>query len=407
MALLFKVCGTEYIPPHTCSACISHEKGRLRGGAFIISQYIPRTPDGKIDASQVESYAWWETGINNGDIFVVPKTRGTFDGGSAITAPGYGDLNEMVTGKTFTAVMNDPDHKENEEFYNAIASAPGSYHFAFRTGSELRISDKPVNIDPVDAVEDDVNSDVVWAANITWDQDRKTVQVFDLANVKPVFECFETSGNVFYTTPAGFSVFSSSGGSQSVNVSSTVESVTVPFTVTGTLPSWLSYSITGGTLTVTPANNATASSRSFTMVLTQSGSGKTISRVITQAAGVLQTGNVYGGFNMVNAPLATESDVKALYVDTGTNPALINAQKGQQFSFGINNLNDGFWQICVVVPEVLGIPAKIWDDSTNMSLLPVVVTQPGTINVDGQECKVYYVQNMVIETVVKDMSVTI
>jgi len=191
MPLIKKVCGGEEVPAHICNACIEVEQGGIRGAAYILAQYVPFTPSGLIDRALVETESWWETGIENGGIHVIPKTRGTFDGGSPVTGAGFGDLSEIVTGKTFTLTVIDPDHKENEEFYAAMANAPGSYHVAWRTGSELRVSEKAVNIDPVDAVEEDVNSQVVWTANITWNQKRKTVQIFDLAPVKKIFECFE------------------------------------------------------------------------------------------------------------------------------------------------------------------------------------------------------------------------
>ena len=193
MPLIPKLCGTENIPPHLCLGCVVTEQGRVRGVAYISTAYMADafTPNGLINRSEVQSMTWWETGITNGSIFVVPRTSGTFDGGSANMVAGYGDVGEMSSGKTFTLVVNDPDHTDNEEFYAAIASAPGSYHVAWRTGSELRISEKPVNIDPTDPIEDDVNSPVVWTANVTWDQKRKTVQIFDLEPVKSIFECFE------------------------------------------------------------------------------------------------------------------------------------------------------------------------------------------------------------------------
>jgi hypothetical protein len=181
------------IPLHLCNGCIETEQGGVRGAAYIAESYIPWTSAGTIDKTQVETLTWWTDGIEAGNIFVVPRTRGTFDGGSPVTGGGFGDVSEIVTGKSFTLVVNDPDHKENEEFYAAIANAPGAYHVAWITGSELRISEKTVNIDPVDNTEEDVNSQVVWAANITWTQKRKTVQVFDKNPVKEIFSCFEVA----------------------------------------------------------------------------------------------------------------------------------------------------------------------------------------------------------------------
>ena len=193
MPLTYKICGSDEIPAHFCNPCIEPEQGGVRGAAYILAAYVPFTPAGLIDRTLVETLSWWQTGIENGSIHVIPKTRGTFDGGSPVSGAGYGDLAEITTGKTFTLTVNDPDHRENEEFYAALANAPGAYHAAWRTGTELRISEKAVNVDPVDNTEEDVNSQVVWTANVTWNQKRKTVQIFDLAQVKEIFSCFEVS----------------------------------------------------------------------------------------------------------------------------------------------------------------------------------------------------------------------
>jgi hypothetical protein len=192
--IAYKVCGGNGIPVHTCKPCIKNEKGGVRGVAYIENDYLELARDATsklIEKTSVETLEWWNTGILEGKIIVVPKTRGTFDGGSPQTGSGYGDVKEITIAKNFTLVANDPDHKDNEEFYEALASSPGAYHVAWRTESELRISDTPVNVDVVDNTEEDIDSVVDWAATSTWTQSRKTVQVFDITPVKTIFNCFE------------------------------------------------------------------------------------------------------------------------------------------------------------------------------------------------------------------------
>ncbi len=151
MAIVYKTCGGAEIPAHLCDPCINPEKGGVRGAAYIAVAYLEaaRTAAGLIDKAKVETLEWWNTGIESGSIIVIPTTRGTFDGGSPITSPGYGDIKEIVTGKDFTLVVNDPNHAANEPFYAALADAPGAYNIAWITNGELRISDKPVKVDPV------------------------------------------------------------------------------------------------------------------------------------------------------------------------------------------------------------------------------------------------------------------
>jgi hypothetical protein len=293
MPLSYKPCGSGGIPAHVCNGCIKTEQGGVRGAAFILASHIPRDVNGLI-SQQVEDFSWWESGINNGEIHVVPKTRGTFDGGSPTTSPGYGNLAEITTGKIFTAVMSDPDHRENEAFYEAMANAPGAYHFAWRTGNELRISDTTVNIDPVDNTEEDVNSQVVWGVTITWSQDRKTVQIFNLN--KEIFKCFDQSGDTFYTTPQGFALFSSKGGStnkQTLAIASTIGGNAASVSIQGTPPTWVHASITESGLEVYLDENSDESSRNYQITLSQTG-GKTLAKIIQQAAAsyVLTIGSI-------------------------------------------------------------------------------------------------------------------
>ena len=303
MPLTYKPCGIDNIPAHLCNGCLDIEQGGVRGGGFILSSYIPRTPEGLI-SNEVESLVWWETGISEGFIHMIPKTRGTFDGGVATTVPGYGDLAEIVSGKTFTLLMSDPDHRENEGFFAGMSNAAGSYHVAWRTNKELRISDTTVSIDPSDPVEEDVNSQVVWNVAVTWNQSRSTVQIFNLN--KEVFECFDTTGDAFFTTPAGFITFPSTGGTQQLEIISTIDGLPVGFTITGTPPSWINATISGNNISVVVSTTDNDISRYFDLVLTQDESGKTITRRITQAAatyvltiGAMQSFPAVGGSQQV------------------------------------------------------------------------------------------------------------
>jgi hypothetical protein len=107
---------------------------------------------------------------------------------------GSEDEAEITTGKNFSLVANDPDHKANDEFWNSIEKQPGEFHAIWRTGSQLRISDTPVSTSVADPVEEGTDTEVTWQATITWRQTRRrTVQIFDVAPVREIFECFEVT----------------------------------------------------------------------------------------------------------------------------------------------------------------------------------------------------------------------
>lgn len=185
------------MPVHFCDSCGERENGGIRSIGYIAKAIIEaaRLENGDIDPAKVQTITWFNENITAGEIIIVPKTRGTFDGGAAITGAGYGDDgDEVTTGKNFSLVANDPDHKANEEFWNAMEKRTGAYHAIWRTGSQFRISDTPVNISVADPVEEGTETEVAWQVTTTWKQTRRrTVQVFDLAPVREIFECFEVT----------------------------------------------------------------------------------------------------------------------------------------------------------------------------------------------------------------------
>ena len=192
MPVLYKLCdGSRY--NRFYGDCLDIERGGIRGSAFVRKGFIPRDEAGYIDAV-VASSNWWYEGVLRGAIHVIPKTRGTFDGGSSVTVPGYGKIDEFTSRKRYSAVINEPEHRGNWLYYAELSGRRGEYHFAFITESELRMSDTPVNIDVRDPVEEDIDSCVAWTCSVSWTQDRLTVQSFDARGVRSVFESVGEGG---------------------------------------------------------------------------------------------------------------------------------------------------------------------------------------------------------------------
>ena len=197
MALLYKICdGSRYA--RIDNDCLAIECGGIRGAAFIKKSYIPRDASGFIDTI-VETSGWWYEGILRDAIEANPRTRGTFDGGKSLSAPGYGRVEEITSRKRYTAVINDASHKGNCLYYGQLSSSRCEYHFAFITETELRISDSPVSIDVSDAIDEDIESLVLWALEVSWTQDKLTVQTFDARGLRDVFEAIEGDSSTSFT----------------------------------------------------------------------------------------------------------------------------------------------------------------------------------------------------------------
>lgn len=179
-----------------CDPCIIGEHGRVRSVAFInksLKDDIEKdssTPGVK----NIESKEWWETQIEAGLIKVIPTTRGTYDGGTANMITGFKNKKEIKSNKTHVVVFNDPNHTGNDDFYNAIENNDDNYLIAWRTETELRVGlDSLTSIDAKDAVEEDIDSIVVWNVTCTWKQTgkKKNVPIYNLGEVADVFECID------------------------------------------------------------------------------------------------------------------------------------------------------------------------------------------------------------------------
>lgn len=156
---VYNPCNTAVVNP-VCSPCLDDiELGRVRGVAYIHESYYPTL---KADP---ENRQKWIDGISQGHIKIIPKTSGSFDGGSPVEVSGYGDTETAIIGYKYQLTYKDPTLKGNTPFYNSIKKS-SSYHIAFRTQTLTRISDNPVTVIPKTPVEEDMTSQVVFNVDV-------------------------------------------------------------------------------------------------------------------------------------------------------------------------------------------------------------------------------------------------
>lgn len=175
-------CETE-IGDHYCSDCDTVDNGRIRSVAYIASDFSFTDPSNPVE---------WSTGIGLKKIIIVPQTNGTFDGGSEVEVPGYGDQATKLTGFNFVATYNDPNYKNNATFYNALKRSR-NYRFAYRTGASIHLTQNNVSVVPKNPVTDDVTSEVVWNVAVKWSEEDLPIPY----DIPPgIFDCFQYTGAV-------------------------------------------------------------------------------------------------------------------------------------------------------------------------------------------------------------------
>lgn len=158
MAVYYPDTCDAQVSEHFCDPCEEVELGRIRSVAFIKKTF---------EFSDPSSPAEWQAGFASGDIILIPATKGSYDGGSEVLAPGYGDQIERLTGYNHALEYQDPNYRGNCDFYRTI-KASRQYKFAYRTETQIHIVDATVQAIPKNPVQDDPNSEVVWSVSVRW-----------------------------------------------------------------------------------------------------------------------------------------------------------------------------------------------------------------------------------------------
>lgn len=148
----------DLVPDHICDPCEEIEGGRIRSIAFIKKTFAFTDPSNPTE---------WEAGFASGDILLIPQTKGTYDGGSEVESPGYGDQATRLTGFNHQLQFQDPNYAQNWAFYDALKNSR-QYTAAYRTESKIHMIDSTIQAIPKNPVQEDPTTDVVWDVILKW-----------------------------------------------------------------------------------------------------------------------------------------------------------------------------------------------------------------------------------------------
>lgn len=146
------------IPEHVCDPCESFEKGKIRAAGFIKQGFNFSDPTNPTE---------WRTGLNAHNIILIPAVIGSFDGGTEVLGPGYGNQSESLIGYDFTSTFRDPNYSSNCAFYNLLKLSR-LYRYFYKTETKVHITDVPVVVIPKSPVTEDINSFVEWQILVKW-----------------------------------------------------------------------------------------------------------------------------------------------------------------------------------------------------------------------------------------------
>lgn len=148
----------DTVPAYQCNACPDREKGGVTTVAFIKKDFA------FVDPTDPQE---WIDGIEAGSIMLIAKTRGQYDGGSAKYGEGFGRIKQRLLGYDYKLTFMDEDFKANKSFYDAIDDS-NNWILAWFTESLVWLSDTAVTTSVKDAVDIDIEKDVVWEVEVSW-----------------------------------------------------------------------------------------------------------------------------------------------------------------------------------------------------------------------------------------------
>lgn len=145
-------------PAYQCTPCPTLEKAGISSVALIRSGFVFMDISDKTE---------WLTGIENGDIKFIPKTRGNYDGGTPKYGEGFGRVKQRTLGYDYKLQFKDEDFRNNSDFYDAIDES-NAWTLAWFTESLVWHSRATVTIAVKDAIDEDIEKDIWWDCEVSW-----------------------------------------------------------------------------------------------------------------------------------------------------------------------------------------------------------------------------------------------
>lgn len=164
---------------HTCDPCNDVERGRVRSIVMV-----DPLGDVTMEALQALELQKWTDAIDAGQITLLPRVIGSFDGGTAVEGDGYGDETSRLIGYNYTLDAKDPSYAANIAFWQAAEKK--TWWLAYRTESLIHFVKGAVKVQAKAPVEEGLDTDVVWNLHFTWASDEK-----------PVAKAFEPIADLF------------------------------------------------------------------------------------------------------------------------------------------------------------------------------------------------------------------
>lgn len=169
---------------HECNPCNDTEGGRVRGMLYIRPSYNLAPLIAALKAG-TGAATIFEAALSAGNIYIVPETTGTYNGGEPEYGAGYGDESQRLIGRNHELSVTDPSYEGNDEFYTELEKEhwiPG-----WRGDKLLHIGTKPASVVATDPIEEGLETDVTWKATINW-KAKDRAKIYPLGELQKYFD---------------------------------------------------------------------------------------------------------------------------------------------------------------------------------------------------------------------------
>lgn len=183
MGLIYKTCvDGSFDEAYTCDPCFTAENGNVRSLVLIRKGTAIAFPLVKFD---------WELQVGLGNIFIMPETRGSFDGGTPKYITGYGSVKEKKVGDDYVLSVKDPNYVNNVAFYQEAEKH--LWNIAYLSETQLNYVAQDVTITAKAPIEEDLETDVAWNLELKW-----------FSKIKPVTAAYAPIASLFLNDGSGF-----------------------------------------------------------------------------------------------------------------------------------------------------------------------------------------------------------
>lgn len=159
---------------YNLNPCGDKELGRIRSIALVKKTSTIADPTDNAE---------WVALQTAGNCILIPRVRGTYDGGVDTESTGFGEDATEYTGRNHQVQYFDPNlSQNNKSFYEVLRKASKDFRLWYATESKIWEVQVPIQLSAKSPITENLTDQIVWDVMIKW-ADENLPNIYD----KPTF----------------------------------------------------------------------------------------------------------------------------------------------------------------------------------------------------------------------------